>query len=975
MLERTYDASLNMDTVKPHSADLVTMKDAQMTRLSHTRGFPRAEAPLDVVHMDVVSVRNLDLPAAVDGSRRGLKYGVVFVDDYSKLKRVYFAKEKSDVPGLVRLFFMEMGSHAMYGSHFVMHAGFRQMRIHTDGGKELNSNAMEEVLLEFGLSANVTSSPHTPSSNGVAERAIRTLMRDTVTFMAMSGMSSRHWHWAMRHACAMRNKLASQRVLIDGDLNWMSPHELFFKRRPDLRHAVAFGSPCRVLLMGPERLQQGKIGIPSARGHILGYGGDGIQLDGSFRIILGYIVLLKTGKIVYSRHVQIDERDLVEGGHTPFKLAPQEQEQEDRIEAMPFGHEEEEEERALEHSDEEDGHEFMPMHFEHKDEINDEASEEEPVANSAAESMMEFKNGMENATNDELQLGHDPMRRDRVSRSKTKATMEKNASNDAQVRAVKQIVTPRSYEEAMAQPEATKWKESMEEHMNAHDGLKSFVEVLVPESRRVIPTKWVYALKTNPDGEVVRYKSRFVVKGFMQRAGVDYDEVFSPTIRGEQIRMMVGIGAKHMGVRHKLKGSTRITILGKGDVSNAYLTAPLPEDEDVLFELPRGYVPKLKAPVGQKVVARSVKAQQGLKQSGRVWNKFQHECLLKQGFVQCEIAPCVYCKEVENGYILAGIFVDDILFINMSGDTDGLKKVVRSLSEFYEVKFEEQLEKFLGAEFEEIEEGIYMHLGQYVRDLMLRFDVGEKTESTPESTVQPDENGAAGALLLRADKKEYQAITGSLMFAMTTCRPDIAHAVNMLARKMSAPRACDMEAARRVLRYLNGTQRLGLLFRFESGNEAMLCAFADADWANDKVERRSTTGYVVLLNGTPISWCSGLQSVVALSTCEAEYVALSECCRELAYLRGVMAFLREPIDMAITVYEDNQGTIDLANNPCHHKRSKHIDVKFHYVRSAIMEKKVVVKKVHTGLNRADLMTKAANSSMFSRHVNALMFER
>ena len=268
-----------------------------------------------------------------------------------------------------------------------------------------------------------------------------------------------------------------------------------------------------------------------------------------------------------------------------------------------------------------------------------------------------------------------------------------------------------------------------------------------------------------------------------------------------------------------------------------------------------------------------------------------------------------------------------------------------------------------------------MHLGQYVRELMARFDVGEKTESTPESTVPLDEDAAACALLLRAEKKEYQAITGSLMFAMTTCRPDIAHAVNMLARKMSEPRACDMEAARRVLRYLNGTQRLGLLFRFESGKEASLCAFADADWANDKIERRSTTGYVVLLNGTPVSWCSGLQSVVALSTCEAEYVALSECCRELAYLRGVMVFLREPIMDAITVYEDNQGTIDLANNPCHHKRSKHMDVKFHYVRSAILEKKVVIKKVHTDLNRADIMTKAASHSMFSRHVDALMFER
>lgn len=913
-----------MESEKPHAAALVTMKDAQMTRISHDRGFPRAVNPLDVVHVDVVSVRNLDLPAANDGGRRGFKYGVVFVDDYSRLKRVYFAKEKSEVPALIRLFYLEMGSHAMYGSNFVMYDGFRQMRIHTDGGKELNSAEMEALLLELGLSANVTSSPHTPSSNGVAERAIQTLMRDTVTFMAMSGLSSRHWHWAMRHSCAMRNKMATQRIELDGGVvKWATPHELFFKVKPDLRHVVAFGSPCRVLLLGPERLQQGKIGKPSARGHVLGYGGDGVQLDGTFRMILGYVVLLQSGKIVYSRHVEIDERSLVEGGHTPF-------------------------EKPAETTDDE-----IESEAESTSDDDDDENDEDDA-------------------DDELPLERDPLRRDRASRSKARELQQRAA-----VRAVRSIVTPNTYDEAMAQPEAAKWRESMAEHLSAHDVLKTFEEMIVPESRRVIPTKWVYALKTNPSGEVVRYKSRFVVKGFMQRPGVDYDEVFSPTIRGEQIRMMLGIGAKQTGMRRKSSGKASITILGKGDVSNAYLTAPLPEDEDVLFELPRGYMPKLVAPVGKKVVARSVKAQQGLKQSGRVWNKFQHECLVKQGFVQCESAPCVYSKDVGDGYILVGIFVDDILFINMSGDVDGLKKVVRSLSKYYEVKFDEKLDKFLGAEFEEVKEGIYMHLGQYVRDLMERFGVGVgQTELTPEATVQPDEEGESAALLLRADKKTYQAITGSLMFAMTTCRPDIAHAVNMLARKMSAPRACDMEAAYRVLRYLNGTQRLGLLFRYAtSSGEDSLCAYADADWANDKVERRSTTGYVVLLNGTPVSWCSGLQSVVALSTCEAEYVALSECCRELAYLRQVMTFLREPIAGAITVYEDNQGTIDLANNPCHHKRSKHMDVKFHYVRSAILEKQVLVTKVHTDLNRADIMTKAASYAMFSRHVDALMFAR
>jgi hypothetical protein len=144
---------------------------------------------------------------------------------------------------------------------------------------------------------------------------------------------------------------------------------------------------------------------------------------------------------------------------------------------------------------------------------------------------------------------------------------------------------------------------------------------------------------------------------------------------------------------------------------------------------------------------------------------------------------------------------------------------------------------------------------------------------------------ALSTLMLHADKKKYQEITGAVMFCMTTCRPDIAHPVNTLSRKMSAPRLCDLRTARRVLQCLNGTRRLGLLIKFETAAEhAGLLAYVDADWANDRVERQSVYGYVVLYKGAPVSWYSGLQSVVTLSTCEAEYVALTEGCLEVAYL-------------------------------------------------------------------------------------------
>jgi hypothetical protein len=145
-----------------------------------------------------------------------------------------------------------------------------------------------------------------------------------------------------------------------------------------------------------------------------------------------------------------------------------------------------------------------------------------------------------------------------------------------------------------------------------------------------------------------------VLLGFLQTYGVDYKEVFSPTIRGEQIRLMVSVGAKMKGMRSR-KG-IKVIVLSKGDVTSAYTTTPIPKGEEVMFELPQGNKPKNKmaAPKGYKVVGLSLKAQQGMKQSGRLWNRHQHKCLLAQGFEQSEVAPCIYIKKVGDGYILGG---------------------------------------------------------------------------------------------------------------------------------------------------------------------------------------------------------------------------------------------------------------------------------------------------------------------------------
>jgi hypothetical protein len=211
------------------------------------------------------------------------------------------------------------------------------------------------------------------------------------------------------------------------------------------------------------------------------------------------------------------------------------------------------------------------------------------------------------------------------------------------------------------------------------------------------------------------------------------------------------------------------------------------------------------------------------------------------------------------------------------------------------------------------------------------------------------------------------------MWAMTTCRPDLAHAANMLARRMSEPRACDLHAAHRALRYLRGTAHTGIFFPFDSHpTHPHLSAYADSDWAQDPLHRHSTTGFVTLYNDAPISWCCGRQPIVALSSCEAEYIALCECVREITYLRSISTFLDDPSPSPTVVHEDNQGTIDLVHNPIHHNRTKHIDVRYHYIRETVEHDQVRIVKVPTGLNRADLFTKPVTAELFHRHVSALM---
>jgi len=512
-----------------------------------------------------------------------------------------------------------------------------------------------------------------------------------------------------------------------------------------------------------------------------------------------------------------------------------------------------------------------------------------------------------------------------------------------------------------------------------HDNMGTFQVVIVPVKTRLLPCRWVYSLKTSNENEVTRFKARTVVWGNMQRPGIDFKETFSPTVRAEQIRLMIAVGARVHGERLRKCADPQVAVLSisdvlsVGDVKDAYLNSRLEED-NVLTELPPGFESELSVPDGFKVAARQVRAHPGLRQSGRAWFRNNRARLLERGFIQSEVAPCIFFKDtVCGGFIAVGVFVDDMLALNASANSLAFKELADSLKEHYVITHQD-LDKFLGVQFEIGKTGIRMHLTQYITGILARFEMSEcRVKRNPESSRDDPITAPDETMLNRKDILLYQEMTGTLLFCVTMCRPDLAHSVGMLARRMSKPRVRDHVAACRVFRYLQGTKDLGILFKYkEDSKHPGLVAYADSDWGADTEGRRSTSGYVVMFNGAPVSWQSSMQSIVALSTCEAEYIAASDAAREVYYMREVASFIRNPQPGPTVLYEDNQGAFQLFENPVHHKRTKHIDVKYHYIRAAQENGVIKVEKIHTDLNHADIMTKAATTVTFRRHVDALM---
>ncbi|KAH9793888.1 hypothetical protein KPL71_004697 [Citrus sinensis] len=465
---------------------------------------------------------------------------------------------------------------------------------------------------------------------------------------------------------------------------------------------------------------------------------------------------------------------------------------------------------------------------------------------------------------------------------------------------------PNTFDEALRSNESDQWKQAMEEEMKSLHQNQTWELVKLPKGKRAIGNKWVYTKKQGSSNQTThRYKARLVAKGFAQKKGIDYNEVFSPVVKHTSIRILLALVAEY-----ELE-------LAQLDVKTTFLHGDL-EEEIYMIQ-----------PCGFKVAGND-----------------NHVCR----------------RLPDRAFIYLLLYVDDMLIA--SKNRDEIERLKKQLASEFEMKDLGDAQKILGMEIcrDKKNRSVWLTQKSYLKKVLERFGMDDKTKPVCTPLAPHFKLGSSSCPKSQEERDymarvPYASAVGSLMYAMVCTRPDISQAVSMVSRYMHDPGKSHWLAVKWILRYLYGTVDVGLLFKKDCGQQCV--GYCDSDFAGDLDKRRSTTGYIFTLGGGPVSWRSILQSTIALSTTEAEYMVATEAVKEAIWLKGLLGDLGV-IQENITVFCDNQSVIFLAKNQTYHARTKHIDVKYHYVREIIESGVVLLRKIDTKDNPSDMLTKKAH---------------
>lgn len=509
---------------------------------------------------------------------------------------------------------------------------------------------------------------------------------------------------------------------------------------------------------------------------------------------------------------------------------------------------------------------------------------------------------------------------------------------------------PCNIEEAFSSPQSVEWQKAMTEELHSLEEMQTWSLTELPKNKQAIGCKWVFKTKLDAMGNVVKYRARLVAQGFSQKYGTDYDEVFAPVGKLATFRTLLTLASyKKLKVHHF-------------DIKTAFLNGKL--NEEIYMKQPPGFISTETA----KLVCKLHRSIYGLKQSARVWNEHLNTVLEDEGFQRGKADTCLYSKKVGDKWYYIFVYVDDLIVV---GDANFVGYVYEILSKHFTVSNLGELKLYLGIEVERDGDGIYsIHQSSYISRILERFQMeNAKPDKTPMDTgylkneLQREETEMP-------EKDRYRQAIGCLLYVATCTRPDIAVSVSISSRKITNPSLADWTAVKRIMRYLKGTLDYKLKLGNTEGRTNVVFGYADADYAGDQTDRKSNSGFVFQWLGATITWASRKQNNVALSSTEAEYVALAEACREALWIRNLMEDLKQR-DFSTTIYEDNQSCLKMVENEGVTQRTKHIATRFHFVKDL----RFVFNFVYCATEEmiADLLTKPLDRVKTKKFVSLLGF--
>jgi hypothetical protein len=406
------------------------------------------------------------------------------------------------------------------------------------------------------------------------------------------------------------------------------------------------------------------------------------------------------------------------------------------------------------------------------------------------------------------------------------------------------------------------------------------------------------------------------------------------------------------------------------DAPNAYVQAELGDDYDLYMELPRGMrltremLIDSKVDRGDDVVLKRRKSLYELKQGGRLWGEVLNEKLEGAGFTRCVTDMCLYHKWMKNEVILVGVYVDDLLIA--STQVELVSKLFEDLEELL-LKSLGPVTKFLGMNIAKTEDGGYkIDQGQMIKELLKSTKMEEYNGTMIPIGKDYEEAQSEDSELLPKDCEDggvsvrvFQSITGSLLWLARCTRPDVLFAVHKMTRKTHVPTKSDWKLVVKTFRYLKQTIDLKLFINPSKRTDAKIRVegYSDADWTGSRKDRKSISGGVTFLNEMPISWHMKKQSMVSLSTMEAEYVACSEAAKESLGIREIAKEIGLEVCRPLELWCDNQAAICQAKGEGSSERAKHIDMRIKFIITCVKKNLIEIKHVPTVDMIVDVLTK------------------